>query len=514
MSSRRIILNTSAMYVRSVIGVAFTLFSTRWVLSALGPSDFGLYAVVGTLIVFITFINSVLSKSAGRFFAFAIGQGDPDDLNRWFNAALSLHFLMAAILSLVGWPIGEYCINHLLTIPPDRVLTSLWIFRISLVTAFIGMASVPCIAMFTAQQRIFELALWGLLQTFATFVLAWRLTLVASDRLIFYAAGMAGISCLIFLIQVARAAGIFPACRIRTAYWFDFRRSREMFAFALWSAIGVGGSMLRNQGSAILLNTFHGPVANAAFGLANQVSVQTMQLSNSMLGAMKPEIALREGRGDRIRMLSLATRACRVGTLLGALFSIPLIVEMDFVLQLWLENPPAHTATMCRLMLAVFLVDQLTVGYMMAVSARGKIAAYQLTLGTMLVLTLPLAWLFLKLEYSPSSVVSAAVITMCGCSLGRVFWVRHMFNIPIRSYVAQVFLPCVATIVTAALLACGPALCLTPSLLRLALTSGTGISAVAAIGWRVSLNTDERRFLIGVAKRLLARFHPTVSSIH
>ncbi len=504
MSSRRIILNTSATYIRSVIGVAFALFSIRWVLGALGPVDFGLYMVVGTLIVFITFINSVLAGSAGRFFAFSIGQGDPDDLNRWFNAALSLHFSMATILTLVGWPIGEYCINHVLTIPPDRVLASLWIFRISLVTAFIGMASVPCIAMFTAQQRIFELALWGLLQTFATFILAWTLTLVAGDRLIFYAIGMAGISCLVFLIQVARAAGIFPACRIRTTYWFDFRRSREMFAFACWTAIGCLGTMLRNQGSALLINTSHGPVANAAFGLANQVSLQTTRLSDSMLGAMKPEMALREGRGDRSRMLSLATRACRFGTLLAAFFSIPLIVEMDFVLQLWLGNPPAHTATMCRLMLTVFLVNQLTAGYMMAVIARGKIVAYHLTLGTMMVLTLPLAWLFLKLEYSPSSVVSAAVITMCGCSLGRVFWVRHMFNIPIRSYIAQVFLPCVATIGTAALLACGPALCLAPSLLRLALTCCAGVSAVAAIGWRVVLNTDERRFLVGGAKRLLA----------
>ena len=507
MSSRRIILNTSTMYLRSVLGIAFSLLSVRWVLGALGPDDFGLYAVVGALIVFITFINRVLARSVERFLAISIGQGDPVDLNRWFNAALSLHLLMAAFLALVGWYVGEYCINHLLTIPPGRLFASLCVFRISLVTAFIGMASVPYVAMFTAQQRIFELALWGLLQTFSIFALAWGLTFITYDGLIFYAVGMASIHCFILLIQDIRATTIFPACRVRTTYWYDARRTREMFSFASWSAIGSLGMLLRVQGSAILLNTFHGTVANAAFGLANQVSLQTTQLSNSMLTAMNPEINLREGRGDRSRMLSLATRACRFGTLLAALFSIPLIIEMDFVLQVWLKTPPAHTATMCRLMMAVLLVHQLTVGYMMAIIARGMIIAYQLTVGITMVLTLPLAWLLLQLEFPPSSAVVAAVITMSGCSLGRVLWVRHMFSIPVRSYVTQVFLPCVATMGAATLPASIPSLYMAPSLPRLALTCSAGVLAVAAIGWRLALDTDERHFLAGVARRSLARVH-------
>ena len=132
-SSSRIVINTGVTYLRSILGVGFALFSSRWILQALGATDFGLFQVVGSLIVVLTFFNSVMASSAARHFAFAIGKGDTEDVNRWFNTSLNIHLILPAILIVIGWPIAEYAIRNWLTIPPERVESCVIVFRISLI---------------------------------------------------------------------------------------------------------------------------------------------------------------------------------------------------------------------------------------------------------------------------------------------------------------------------------------------------------------------------------------------
>lgn len=492
--SQRIALNTAATYARSVLGVALALFSSRWVLNSLGQTDFGLFYLVGSIIVFITFLNNIMSGSVGRHYAFAIGQGDPAEVNRWFNAALSIHLLLATALIILGWPVGEYIIEHKLTIPADRIPACVTVFRISLASAFASMASVPFVAMFMAKQHIAELSAWGTLQSILIFTLAYMLTSASGDRLLFYAFGMVIILVFIHASQLLRAVFVFRECDIVYHQWFDRTRLRKIFSFASWSLFGGLGVTLRNQGSAILLNLFFGPSVNAAYGIANQVSAQSNQLAAAMLGAFSPAITASEGRGDRRRMLSLAVRSCKFGTILVLLFAVPLMVEIDYVLVLWLRVPPDYTALLCQLILTTFLIDRLTSGYMLAVNAFGRIAAYQATLGTSLLLTLPLAWLFLKMGYAPTSVGFAFIATMAVCSLGRVYWVRRLFGVPISRWLSTVLLPCIIVAITSAFAAAAPRLILSPSFLRLILSSVAGIVATLLVSWFYAFDDNERNF--------------------
>jgi O-antigen/teichoic acid export membrane protein len=503
MASRRIIFNTLATYIRSVIAAGLGLFSSRWVLAALGASDYGLFAVVGSIITFITFLNGVMAGSASRHFAFALGRGDSDDVNKWFNTSLSIHLILPVVLISIGWPIGEYCIRQVLTIPPTRIAACLWVFRLSLIVAFVGMASIPYSAMFTAKQHIAELAVWGTLQSMMSFAFAYILTRVSGDRLLFYAGYGVAISGLFQFIQVMRAHHLFDECRLRYSRWFDTRRFMEIFSFASWNLIGSFGATLRDQGSAILLNTHFGPRVNAAFGIATQVSNQTSQLGVAMTQAFSPEVTASEGRGDRTRMLSLAQQASKFGTILVLLFAIPLMVEMDYILKLWLIEPPLHTALFCRLILATFVLDRLSAGYMLASHAYGKIAAYQATLGTCLVLTLPLAWVFLKLGTPPTGVGIAFVVTMAALSAGRVFWARRHLGVPIRRWLRDVARPS-STVTLAALAAVmGPRCLLSPSFLRLALVTVTGFVAILLTAWFLALDGHDRRLVKQNAGRLL-----------
>ena len=503
--SQRIAFNATATYARAVFAAGLALFSSRWVLNALGHTDFGLFILVGSIIVFITFLNVVMAGSASRHFAYSIGQGDSAEVNRWFNTALSIHLCLAVGLVLIGWPIGEYVIARILNIPAERVPSCLWVFRVSLISAFTSMASIPFVAMFTAQQHIAELSVWGMLQSVLTLTLAYILTRVSGDRLLFYAAGMVAIILLIQSAQVFRALAVFRECRIVCRQWFDRNRFKHILSFAAWNLIGSFGGILRNQGSAILLNLFFGPSLNAAYGIANQVSGQTNQLSAAMIGAFSPEITASEGRGDRARMINLSLRACKFGAILAMLFAIPLMAEMDYILNLWLRQPPPYTALFCQLILCTFLIDRLSAGYVLAVQAHGRIAAYQATLGTILLLTLPLAWLFLKLGYPPTSVGIAFVITMTACSFGRVLWGRRLFGLRVRRWLRAVVLPCAIVALAATFAALAPRWLLSSSFLRLALAAVASIAASLLTTWFLALDPGERAFVGQNTRRLWSK---------
>jgi O-antigen/teichoic acid export membrane protein len=494
-SSKRIAVNTMATYGRSVLSAGLALFSGRWVLGALGQSDYGLYSVVGSVIIFLVFLNTVMAASASRFFSFSLGKGDTEEVNHWFNAAVSIHLLFALALVSIGWPIGETMVRHVLTISADRMETCVWVFRISLLSAMASMVAVPFVAMFTAKQHITELAFWGILQSVLSFTLASRLSHIGSDRLLAYSMGMVSILVIIQCTQIARALIVFPECKIVLQRWFAASRFKQIASFASWSLIGSAGSLLRDEGSAILLNIFFGPRVNAAYGIATQVSMQTNQLSSAMIGAFSPEITASEGRGDRSRMLSLSMKASKYGTLLVLLFALPLLLEMDFVMKLWLRDPPLHAATFCRLILVTFLIDRLSTGFMLAVNAHGKIAGYQATVGTCLVLTLPIAWLFLKMGLSPTSVGYAFVITMTGTSLGRVFWANRLFEIPSKQWLIHVLKP--VSLVSAISITSGiiPALFMPESILRFTAVASASISMTLLSIWFLVTTVEEQNFI-------------------
>ncbi|MDD2466002.1 MAG: hypothetical protein PHI97_18550 [Desulfobulbus sp.] len=500
--SHRLVLNTAATYTRSLVGVGLALFSSRWVLNALGQVDYGLFSLVGSILVFIAFLNSVMAGSASRHFAYAIGQGESMEVNRWFNAALSIHLCLAVSLTLAGWGIGEHLIVHIFNVPPERIIVCQQVFRISLIPLFTGMLSIPFVAMFRAKQRIAELSVWDMMHSVLNFTLAWYLLQAAGDRLIFYALGMTAILVFYHSVQIIRAAVGFQECKLVFRQWFDKKRLTEIFSFAVWNLIGSLGAVLRDQGSAILLNLYFGPKVNASYGIAKQVSAQTGQLAGAMLGAFSPEITSREGRGDRAGMIDLSLRASKFGTLLVLVFLVPLVVEMEYVLRLWLVEPPQYTAALCRLILCTFLIDRLSTGFMLAINAQGRIAGYQATLGTVLVLTLPLAWLFLHLGFEPPIVGIAFIITMAACSLGRVLWARYLLNVPISRWVKTVVIPCGIVCALSTIAAFLPWWLFPSTFFRLVLVSGGSLAAYAISTWFVALDHRERTFFLQNIQKL------------
>ena len=513
-ANRRIVLNIVATYGRSLYALMVGLFSSRWVLMSLGETDFGLYGVVGGLTAFIAFFNGLISSAVGRFYAFSIGKASVakdasaglEDCRRWFNTAVCIHTILPIVLMIVGYPIGEWAVRHWLTIPPDRVTACVWVFRFACITCFISMVNVPFTAMYNAKQYIAELTIYSFAQTTVNFFFLYFMVTHPGDWLTKYALYVCCLSVIPQLIICARVFVVFPECRIRFAYWFDVKRFKELGCFAFWQAFGGVGYLLRNQGVAVLVNKSYGPAVNAAMAVANNVNYQASTLATSLVTAFYPAITSAYGSGDWDRTRRMALAVCKFGMLFVLIFALPLALEIETVMRIWLETPPAYAADLCLCMLGVLLIDKSTVGHMIAVSASGKVAFYQVVVGGWIMFTLPLAWLFAACGRGPCFIGWALLITMALSAWSRVFFARTIMGMSIRRWLARIMFPIAGLIVVAGGLSLVPRIFMDATFLRVLVTTAITETAMALIVWGVVLNKEEKQIVSVQFKKRFGRF--------
>ena len=507
--NKRIFWNFMATYGRSVFALFLGLFSARWVLMALGKSDFGLFGVVGCIVVLVSFLNDILSGALGRFYAFAIGEArrmspgeGVDHVAKWFNAAVSIHFILPLVLVVVGYPIGLYAINHWLVIPGDRLNACVVVFRCALAGSFIQMITVPYTSIYRAKQLISELMIWEMLKTLLTFLGAFGLLFWTRDRLIAYAALMAFAPGLIVVILSIKARRNFPECRIAVKYLFDLRRLRQIFSFAFWEIFASGGGMIRLQGTAFLINRNFGSVANASWTIGNSVSNHTTALSTAMLNAVTPALTTAVGAGNYDRANRLAFACSKFGPIFIMLFAVPLILEMDYVLKLWLVNPPEYSNVFCSCMLLALIVHKLGWGHHMAILAYGKIRGLDFYMGMISSLTVIMVWWMIHAGFGAMGVGCSFIISFGVLTILRVVIANKVCSMSARFWVLHVVVPIV--LVGVITFFCGkiPSAMLEPSFCRLVLTSIVSFIVLVIASFLIAFNNAERQFIAAKIRRL------------
>lgn len=511
--NRRIILNIVATYGRSLFALVCGLFSGRWALQALGQVDYGLYGVVGGMAMFISFFNSVLAYSVGRFYALSVGAAlkkgkEADGLEecrRWFSIAIVIHTVVPILLLLIGYPIGEWAVRCFLTIPADRVSSCVWVFRFVCISCFCGMVSVPFNAMYTAKQYIAELTVYSFLTTLFNFCFLYYMVSHPAFWLTKYAFWACLMAVLPQLIISIRGCLIFKECRFRWRYAFDRSHFNSLFKYTGWQMFGTLGSLARGQGMAVLVNKYFGPGVNAAMSIGNTVNVQANSLAGAMQGAFMPAITTAYGSGDMKQMQNLMYRACKFGVLLSFIFTLPLCIEINEVLRLWLVTPPEYTAGLCVSFIVALIIDKTTIGHMSVVQATGRIAKYQLLLGGSLVATLPFAWISFHLGFGVYSLCFIFVITTAVCAWGRVFFTKAYVGVPIREWLHKVFLPLALTTVITLVIGFVPSCFVVSGLRRICMTTLLCEVVLFLCAWRFVLDCAEREFVRSKFNVLVAK---------
>lgn len=508
--NRRIILNVIATYGRSLYSLVCGLFTARWVLMALGQVDYGLYGVIGGLTVFISLLNGVLSSAVSRFFSVYIGKAKVsasrhhglEECRRWFSLAALVHTVVPCMLIAIGYPVGMYVVEHFINIPLERLEPCRWIFRIVCITCFVSMISIPYRAMYVAKQYIAELTVYSVATTTVNVVALYYMVSHPSDWLVRYAVWMCLITSIPELIILVRALIVFPECRLRYIYCIDAARMKQILAYAGWQLFGAFGTIFRLQGMQILVNKYFGPTINASVSVANGVSSQSATLASSMMGAFQPAIGNAFGEGKLDKMRSLAYRVCKFGLIASLIFVMPLALESSYVLTLWLETPPPYAAELCVFILLSILCDKASIGHMLAVNAAGKVALYQIFVGGIYMLTLPLAWLFIILGFGVLSIGWGIVAALALCSIARVLFARNLVGMSCGYW----FLRIVCPICLAAIFSGGVGLFIkafmSPSLLRLVTVVLGCEVAMLPFLWRCNLDNEERLYILTRVKLL------------
>lgn len=517
--NRRIIINILATYGRSLFGLLCGIFTGRWVLLSLGQVDYGLFGLIAGLTGFITFFNGVLASAIGRFYAISVGAAKTADdkgkaleeCQAWFNTAVSVHSVVPLALILIGYPIGIWGIETFFVIPADRVNDCIWLFRFVCVSCFVGMVNVPFQAMYTAKQYIAELTIYSFVTTTLNVVFLYLMVSHPGDWLVKYGLWTCGLSVVPQVIIMLRALFVFPECRLKRGMLFKGERLKALGTFACWQMIGVFSGLLRNQGLAILVNKFFGPRVNAAMQVGNSVNGQANSLSGAMMGAFSPAITTAYGAGDYARMNNLVFTMCKLGVLLSMMFVVPLLLELPEVLRLWLKNPPPYAVGFSALFLSLMLLENSTVGHMIAVNASGRIAKYQVCMGGISMLALPIALMLAYLGGSPYVAVYALFMTVSVYTVVRLYFARRIVGLPVRRWVYSVAVPTSLLFCVEMALGAVPRLALPPCLMRVFITTVLCEVVFFPLSWLFVLDKSEREF---VASRIAPKFRKVVSCVN
>lgn len=478
---------------------------------ALGETDYGLMGVVGGLTAFISFLNGIMASGIGRFYAISVGvaKKNPceglEECHRWFTTAVIVHTILPVILIVIGYPTGEWAVRHFLTIPPDRIQPCVWVWRCVCVSTFVGMVGVPFSAWYGAKQEIAELTIYSLITTTANVFFMYYAVCHPGEWLVRMACWTMSLSVIPQVIICLRAGVRYPECRFVWKHVNYINRVKEMLSYSGWLFIGTIGDIFSVQGMNVLINKFFGPAVNAAQNIAGTMKGHCSNLSGSLLGALWPAIINAYGAQDYVRMEKLAYQACKLAPLFMMIFAIPLAIEIDEVLALWLGNPPQYAAGLCILGLIVVVGDYTTHGFAIAMHATGRIALYQIVVGGVYLTVLPIAFAFLSLGASVYSTGVALIIGRWSCTLARMIMSYRQTGLSIRHWTFRVALPLIFVAAISTGIGCLPRLFLQPSLSRIFVTTGAVEVAILVLSCFVLLTADEKNLIKGKIGQLIGR---------
>ncbi len=440
--TRRIARNTLMLYVRMLVLMLVGLYTSRVVLDALGENDFGIYDVVGGVVAMFTIISGSLNSAISRFITFELGKTDGQRLNKVYSTAVLIQLVIAAVVVSVAEPVGLWFISNEMTIDPSRIPAARTVLHFSLASFVINMMSVPQMASITAHEKMSAYAYIGLLDGFLRLGAAVLISRSSSDRLVLYAALMTMTVLLVRMAYGLYCRRYFPECRFRMVR--DLSLVREMFSFAGWNFIGVSAGVLRDQGGKILINIFTGPAVNAARGVALQLSGAVQGFVTNFMTAVNPQITKSYAAGDREYMYFLISKSSRMSYYLLFVLALPVLFNTGYLLDLWLKDVPSHSELFVQLFLIFTLSESLSNPLITAQLATGNIRNYQLVVGGLQLLNIPLSYVFLNLGAVPEVTVMVAVAISQICLFARLFMLRGMIGLPAGDFLKKVYLNVIA----------------------------------------------------------------------
>ena len=443
LNNKRIAKNTIFLYIRMLILMFVSLYTSRVVLHVLGIEDYGIYNVVGGIITLFTFVNGGMISATQRYLTFEIGKGNLTQLNKVFSTSLLIHAVIALIVVVLGETIGLWFLYEKLVIPAERMNAAFGVYQCSIVACVVNIMSVPYNATIVAHEKMSAFAYISILEATLKLAIVYLLYITPWSKLISYSVLILSVQFIIRYIYALYCKKHFAEAHYH--HQIDKSLLKEMTSFAGWSLTTSIAYVLSSQGLNMMLNMFFGPVVNAARAIAVQIQGTVRQFINSVQTAINPQITKSYASSQLTTMHSLMSRCARFSYFLLYLLSLPILIETKYILSVWLIEVPANTVIFTRLILILTLLYPFSNPLIIANQATGKIKNYEIVSGVILLSLLPLSYIALKLGAPAFFVYIINIFLELLTLVFRLFLIRKDIKMSMTYFFKSAVLPAIIT---------------------------------------------------------------------
>lgn len=488
--NKRIARNTILLYFRMFLTMAISLYTSRVVLNTLGIKDFGIYNVVGGVVMLFSFLNSSMSSATQRFFSYELGKKNFEQLKKVFSMSVNIHAIIAVAIFVLAETLGLWFLNARLNIPHERINAVNWVYQFSILSFIITVLSVPYNATIIAHERMKVYAYVSIVEVCLKLMIVFVLLASGFDKLKMYSMLVFCVTALIWLIYRTYCKRNFT----ETSYQFFWEKSlyKTLMNYAGWNLFGNVAAVTFNQGINIMLNLFFGPAINAARGIAYQVNSAVNGFVINFQMAMNPQIIKSFASGETKYMHQLIYQGAKYSFFLLFALTLPILLETETILKLWLKIVPEYTLIFTRLVLINVLIDCISGPLMTAAQASGKIRLYQTVVGSLLLLILPLSYLFLTLGFPPQVTLYVSIFISIIALFSRLRIIGPLVNLSIQKFTRHVLVRILLVVLVSSILPTVVVLCNNSGLIRfLTVCIVSLISITLTIYWIGLRNTEQ-----------------------
>lgn len=500
-NNKRIAKNTLLLYLRMFLTMAVSLYTSRIILNTLGVEDYGINNVVGGIVTMFTVISGSLSASISRFITFELGKDNIQRLKKVFSTGVNIQIGMSVLIVLLAECVGVWFLNTKMNIPPERLGAANWVFQCSILTFVLNLLSVPYNAAIIAHEKMSAFAYISILEVSLKLIIVYMLIISPFDKLKTYAVLFLCVGAIIRFIYGYYCKRHFEEC----SYYFVYDKPllKEMTSFAGWNFFGTSAWMLNTQGLNILINMYFGVAFNAARGVATQVDSALKQFINNFTTAVNPQITKSYAQGDLEYVYTLVCSSAKYSAFLMSFFAIPILIEADTILQLWLKTPPASTTVFLRWIIVSSFIDTVLANPLFtAMMATGKIKKYQIVVSLVGVLVFPISWLAFYLGYEAQTCYMIYAFIYTILLFVKLKLLQGMIGLSLVRYVKSVLVRVVPIICIACVLSYGLTLLIPMGILRVIVIGIFSTFCIAALIYSLGLSKSERAFVIKKIKNI------------
>lgn len=422
-----------------IITTLISLYTTRLVLKILGVDDFGLYNLLAGVIALLSFLNAAMMQATQRFLSVHLGKKDIENVRTIFNNSIVLHLFFACIIVFLLEVSTSFLFSGGLNIPFDKIDVAKHIYQLMILMVVITIMGSPYNAVINAREDLWFFAIIEIVITFLKLISTWGLFFFHKDQLVLYTYFILGITLLGVFFKIIWSYKQYPEVRF-SVFYVKKTVMKEMLFFCGWNTLGAMAQVGRTQGTAIVLNTFGGIVLNAAYGISNQVNSLLIYFSQMMTTSIAPQIMKAKGEGDISKMIYLSVLTSKLSFYLSSLFAVPIMIELPFILRLWLRDIPEYTISFCYYTMFIFLLLQLYPGLVRLLQADGHIKYWQIFNTTFLLLPIPLGSYLFYQGHSIYILFNVMIIFQCLTFVSTLFFCKKYINLDVSEYLLSVVL--------------------------------------------------------------------------